>query len=57
MELLADYILHLVNGYEATALWALLIFTALWGCLLGITGVLAVQNYQTDRRDGEGPIE
>lgn len=50
MEYLRNYFSELVIGNEEVALWSLIAIAAFWGCLLGVTGVLAVQEYIDNRR-------
>lgn len=53
MDNIEEYIVHLVYGNEIAAIWVLISIAAIWGCLLGVTGVLAVQEHLTNRRNGK----
>lgn len=49
MDYLQDYVGELVVGNETAALWSLIAIAALWGCLLGVTAVLAIQEHAANR--------
>lgn len=53
MSDIEDYFERLVYGNEENAIWVLIVAAAIWGCLLAITGLLAVQEYLDNRRNAE----
>jgi len=45
-----EYLLELITTSEFYKIWMMIIGAAAWGCLLGVTGTLAVQEFCANRR-------
>ena len=51
MKYINEYLEEVIYGNELTAIWTMILVAALWGCALGVTGVLAMQ---ANRRKAKG---
>jgi len=45
-----EYLSELLSGNEPATIWMLIAVSAAWGCILGATGILAVQEFLANRR-------